>query len=866
MGQRVPFCDSRSGQVKDFISAASRHAECIRWNNRMLKDLRFAFRTLARSPWFTFVAVLSLALGIGANTAIFSLVDHVFLRKLPVPEPERLVLVKDPGPHGNGSSWSDGDDHAPFSHPVYLELRAANRVFAHLAARFNVSVNVASGNRPAELFDAEIVSGNYFETLGVRAAAGRLFTLEDDRLPGAHPVVVLTHSCWQQRFGGRPGIIGSTLRINAFPMTVIGVTAPGFTGTQTGRQPLLFVPMMMKAKVTPGDDNLADRTTRWLQLIARLKPGLSLEEAHAGLRAALQPSIETTLAAQPDLPAEERARARTRQAYLVSGAQGRQILRNDSGDALLILLGMTGLVLLVACANVANLLIARGAARSREIAIRLSIGASRAALIRQLLIESALLAVVGGLLGLLVATWSLAGLQALVPGDTRDFIGASLDVRTLVITLALSLVTGLVFGLLPALQSTGGDLARTMKDQGLSTTSTQRGVRFRRLLVAAQFALSLILLVAGGLLARSLANLGRQSPGFEVERLVTFSMDASLSGYSPDATLPIYRRIRERLSALPGVRQASVARLPILADRTWSGTVRVEGCAKADRYQQLQVVFNGIDPAFLPTLGVSVAGRQLTESDDQAQAAPVALVNEAFARACYGGNSALGRTLGVGRRKPKASTIVGVVPDARVTSIRQDAVPLVYLPLGQAPALTRAHFYLRTAMPEAAVIGAAQRVVREIDGNLAVLEPQTLREQINETIVNERLSAFLSLVFALLAVTLAAVGLYGVLAFLVARRTREIGVRLALGAGARNVEWLVLREVLLLAGAGLAVGLPVAWALAKVMKSLLYGLEPGDPLVFGGAMALLAASAFVAGYWPARRASRIDPMVALRYD
>ncbi|MBY0508077.1 MAG: ABC transporter permease [Bryobacteraceae bacterium] len=830
----------------------------------MIQDLRYTLRTLARSPLFTLVTILSLALGIGTNTAIFSLFDHVYFRPLPVAAPEQLVLVKDPGPYGNGTAWADDNGHSSFSYPVYRELRDSNQVFSGVAARGNVTLNTGIDDQAAQVFDAEIVSGNYFETLGVRPAAGRLFTANDDLRPGGHPLVVLSHGFWQRQLAGRANVVNSTIRINSFPMTIVGVAAPGFTGTQPGRVAHLFVPMMMKGRATPGDDNLADRTNRWMHIIARLKPGLSMEQATAGLCAALQPSVETTLALQPDLPRDEFQRARTRKAYLVPGAQGRETLRNDSGDALQLMLAMTALVLLVACANVANLLIARGASRAREISIRLSVGATRGALIRQLLVESTVLAMAGGLAGMLVAGWSLASLQSLLPSEARDFVTASLDQRTLLITLGVSLLTGLVFGLLPALQTTRRDVASVMKDHAASTTTQTAGVRFRRLLVAAQFALSLVLLVAGGLLTKGFANLGQQKAGFEVERLVTFNMDATLSGQAPDTVKDTYLRLRERLAAIPGVRDAGVGLLPVLADRGWTGSVSADGCLQGGKDGKINVQFNGIDRGFAPSLGLRVDGRNFAETDS-AKASRVVMVNQAFARACYGGERALGRMIRLGR-KQTAATIVGLLPDARLNSIRESAKPYVYLPILQAPEMTTASFYLRTAMPEASVIGAAQRVVNQFDANLAVLAPRTLRETINETIIYERLSAVLSLTFALLAVALAAIGLYGVLAFLVTRRTREIGVRLALGAGPREVRWLVMREVLLLAGLGMLTGLPAAWALGRAMRSMLYGLQPSDPVVFVGAAVFLFACAAAAGYWPAHRAARIDPMVALRYD
>ena len=830
----------------------------------MLQDLRFAWRTLRRSPLFTLVAVACLALGIGANTAIFSLVDQIFLRKLPVAAPEELVLVKDPGPYGDGSAWSDDDGHSAFSHPVFLELRAAStNVFSGLAARGNVAVNASDGNRPAQLVEGEIVSGNYFEVLGLRPALGRLFTGEDDQQRDAHPVVVLSYPHWQLHYAGRADVIDSTVRINAYPMTIVGVAPKGFAGTQAGRAPAVFVPMMMKARITPGSDNLADRTNRWLQLIGRVKPGVTMAEAAAGLRAALQPSIERTLAAQSQLPDEVRQRARTRRAYLSPGAQGRETLRRDSGEALLILLGMTGLVLIVACSNVANLLLARGAARQREIAIRLSIGASRGALVRQLLVESALLSVAAGVAGILVASWTLALLERQLPADAGPLLAAALDGRTLAITLAVSLLTGVLFGLVPAWQATRSDLARVMKEQANSTTLSASGAGFRRLLVAAQFALSLVLLVAGGLLARSLANLGQVSPGFDVERLVTFRMDATLSGYKPADAPGTYLRLRDQLAALPGVRAAGVAQVAVLADSNAGGGVRIDGCKNTDRYGNIEVLVNRIDPGYLATIGAPLReGRGFTDGD-AAETSPVAIVNESLQRTCFPDSSPLGHTI---RQGNKAYQIVGVVPDTRHSTVRVQAGPFVYLPLRQARQMSDASFYLRTTQAGAGVIGEAERVVRAFDPNLAVLEARTMREQINETIYNERLSAFLSVVFALLAVTLAAIGLYGVLAFLVTCRTREIGIRLALGAGQARVEWMVLREVLLLAGAGLVAGLPAAWALARVMRSLLFGLEPGDPLVFASAALLLLGTALFAGYWPARQAARVDPMRALRYD
>ena len=692
---------------------------------------------------------------------------------------------------------------------------------------------------------------------------GRLFTDDDDKKPDAHPVAVLDHQYWRRRFSGRAGVIGATIRVNSYPMTIIGVAPEGFSGTQSGRYPALFVPMMMKARMTPGNDNLTQRNNRWLQMMARLKPGVSFAQAEAGFRAALQPTTELTLNEQQDLPAEEAARVRSRKAYLVPGAQGRENLRNEAGEALLILLGMTGLVVLVACANVANLLIARGAARSREIAIRLSVGASRGMLVRQLLMESLLLASLGGLAGYLFASWGLAALQTIVPADSRELLSVALDLRTLAITMGLALVTGLVFGLLPALQSTRGDLASAMKDQGNSTTLTPGSVRFRRLLVSAQFALSLVLLIAGGLLARSLGNIARVNPGFEIERLVTFRMNATLSGYPPEKAPEAYFRLRDKLAAMPGVRAVGAAQVAVLSDMNMGTGMKIDGCKAVDRYGRIEMLVNSVDAGYFRAMQIPLRDGREFHSGDHVKSQPVVIVNETLTRQCFGNQPAVGRWV---TQEGKKRLIVGVVKDSLHSTLRQAAEPFIYFPMSQAPRMTYVFYYLRTAMPEAAVTGATQRVVREFDSNLAVLEPRTMREQINETVVNERMSAFLSAVFALLAVVLAAVGLYGVLAFMVTSRTREIGIRIALGAEPRRVEWMVLREVLLLAGLSLAAGLPAAFALAQVMKSLLFGVSVNDPLVFAGATALLLTAALAAGYWPARRASRISPLRALRYD
>jgi predicted permease len=814
---------------------------------------------------FTAVAVLSLALGIGANTSIFSLLDQVLYRSLPVRDAKALVVLH-VDDHSPGMSSSDNSESV-FSYPMYRDLRDRGTVFNGVVARAGVAVSV-SWNGQTERAGAEIVSGNLFQALGVSAAIGRTLAPEDDGAPGAHPVVMLSHDYWVRRFGGEPGVLNSKVAINGHPMIVVGVAPAAFRGVLSGNNPEVYVPIAMKREVTPTWDGLTDRRTRWLNILARLKPGVSPERAQAAMQTVYRPIIESEVKENPVHSKRAEHLIVSQKLELEPAAQGINQLRQQWEKPLVALMALVGLVLLIACANVANLLLARAASRRREMAIRLALGAGRRSLLRQFLIESLVLALAGGLLGLLVSVWTTSALLRILPTDaTGGWIAATLDVRMLLFTLALSVFTGLLFGLAPALQASRAEVASTLREQPAALASAGGAARFRRILVVVQLALSLLLLVGAGLFARSLFNLLRVDPGFRTERLLTFAVDPSLNGYTKERGFALFHDLQERLARLPGVAAAGAASPGPLTHSNRSSNITVEGY-QAREDEDMDVARHAVGPGYFHALGTPVVrGREVTERD-LASPDKVVVVNEAFVRRFFGDRNPLGRHMmfGAGDKHLPDREIVGVVRDFKHASLRETPKPAVYSTYTNEDSLGRMEFYVRGEGDTASLGGQIRRLVQQMDAGLPVFDMQPVEIQVAESVEIDRLIAILSCAFGLLATVLAGIGLYGVVAYTVARRTAEIGIRVALGAVPRDVLWLVMKDVGMLVIFGLAIGLPVALALGRLVESELFGLKAADPLIYAGASLALVLVAALSGLIPSSRAARIDPIVALRHD
>ncbi|HXA67523.1 MAG TPA: ABC transporter permease [Bryobacteraceae bacterium] len=833
----------------------------------LVQDLRYAVRTFRKSPVFVIVAVLSLAFGIGANTAIFTLVDQVLLRLLPVKDPRQLVLLWGRGPH-----YGSNNGRYKLSYPMYEDFRDHNQVFSGMFCRWETSMSVSSDGR-TERVDGELVSGTYFPVLGVGPALGRVFTAEDDKTPGGAPYAVLSYRYWLSRYAGNPGVIGKKLIVNGHPLTIIGVSQAGFDGTDPGKSPQVRVPVMMKAEMdTLGssfDYNFKSRRGRWVNVFGRMKPGVTEQQA----KAALQPFFHQMLELEVREKAFAQTAPETRQRFLtmwidlLPAAKGDSELRRQFSSALLVLTAIVGLVLLIACANVANLLIARATARQKEIAVRLALGASRSRIISQLLIESLLLAITGGIAGLALAVWMDRALLAFLPtGNTPLTISSTPDWRIMSFNLAISLLTGIIFGLVPALQSTRPQLAGTLKDQ-VGSIAGGTSVGLRKALVAAQVTLSLLLLIGAGLFIRSLKNLKDLDPGFHTNNLVEFSIDPTRNGYKPERTLDFYRQLRENLDAIPGVEASGFAVIPVLSGDEWDNSIAIEGFSHSptdmpDPHMQF------ISPDYFRTMNIPMlTGRDFRMSDGR-DAPKVCIVNEKFAKRYFKDGNALGRHIGMGGNPGTKLDIeiVGVVRDTKYESMRDEIPVEVYQPYHQVNFVLGMMAYVRTArLPEQAFLSIRQ-VVNALDANLPVSDMKTLENQQAESLVTERLVATLSTGFGILATLLATIGLYGVMAYMVAQRTREIGIRMALGAASFNVLWLVMKEVLHLVAIGVAIGLPAAWALTRFAKSQLYGIQPNDALTIALATAGIALVAIFSGYIPARRATLVDPMRALRWE
>ncbi len=831
-------------------------------------SFRLALRALSRTPLVTGIACLSLAVGIGATSAIFSLFDQMVLRPLPVEDPDRLVNFSAPGPKpGSQSCGNAGDCDEVFSYPMFRDLESAAPQLVTLAAHRSFGANLAYRGQSAGA-DGLLVSGGYFPVLGLEPALGRLFGPDDNRTPGGHPIVVLAHDYWQSRFGASPSVVGEPLVVNGQTLTIVGVAPAGFSGTTLGSHPRVFVPMVMREALEPGFKGLEERRSYWAYALGRLAPGVSRQKAETAINAryrALINEVEAPL--QEGMSEATMTRFRARTVQLSSGARGQSSLRQDSRAPLLLLLGATAFVLAIACANVANLLLARAANRAGEIAVRLSMGAGRRQLVAQLLAESCLLAGAAALLALLVAGWSLELIGSRLPAQMAANLSFEIDLRMLAFTATLALGTGLAFGLFPALHSSRPELASILKGQATRTSGTRAAARFRVVLVTGQIGLAMALLVSAGLFTKSLANVSRVNLGLTTDHLLAFAVSPELSGYAPERSKELFERIERELSAVAGVTHVAGSMVPLISGSNWGSSVSVQGF-EAGPDTDTHSSFNEIGPGFFPTLGIPLlAGRDFTAADGAA-APKVAIVNEAFARKFNLGREAVGKRMATSRGAgaPLDIEIVGLVADAKYSDVKLPVPPQFFTPYRQDEGIGFLNFYVRTALAPEQMVTTAGEVVRRLDPNLPIGDLRTMEAQVRENVFVDRLIGTLSTAFAGLATLLAAVGLYGVLAYTVSQRTREIGLRMALGADARRVRRMVLGQVGWMTLVGGSAGILAALALSRLGRSLLFELEGHDPAVLGSAGVVLALVALAAGFVPAARASRIEPMRALRQD
>lgn len=831
----------------------------------LLQDVRYAWRQLLKSPGFTAIAVVTLALGIGANTAIFGLLDQALLRSLPVKEPERLVLLKYQGSN-RGHTRARDEDAFYFSYPLYRDLRDRNAVFGGLIATTWAQAGVQWQNQP-ELVTAELVSGNYFDVLGVQPALGRLLVDSDDKVPNANPVAVLGFDYWQRRFGADRSLLNQTISVNGHPFTVIGVAARGFHSAVAGDTPDFFAPLMMKAEVLPGRDGLEDRRSSWLNIIGRLKPGVNRDQAEAGL-SPLWYAIRADELKQMTHSTESFRETFLTKSHLsvLDGAKGFSPLRKDAQTPLLIVMAMVGLVALMACANVGSLLLVRAAGRLREMSVRYALGAKRVRVMRQLLVEGLLLGLTGGVIGIIFAPRFSAVLIKMIWGAGGGVLpfSAQVDRRILLFNFSLAVVVSLLFSLAPALQFWRPNLAPALKQQVITAGGP---LRFRRIAVGVQLGLSLLLLVGAGLFMRTLRNLKSLDVGFSTDHLVTFRIDPSLAGYPRSGDLDIDSRVLRELSTVPGTRSVAGTTDPELAGDDVRNNITIAGY-KDKEDEDMDVEHPDISPGYFSAMGMPLlVGRELNESD-RAGTQKVAVVNESFARHFFGApERALGHYFanGGGNVKPDIE-IVGVVKDAKHSTVRGEVKRTVFTPYLQLADPGAMTYYVRTIQAPEAAESTIRQAMQTLDSRLVLDNFRTMTEQIDDNLTAERVIAFLAESFGALAALMAAIGLYGVLAYSTAQRTSEIGIRMALGATRASVVRVVLVEVLWLAGVAVAIALPASLLLGMAVRSQLFGISSSDPVSLAVATGLIVLVAIAAASLPARRAAKVDPMVALRYE
>jgi predicted permease len=822
-----------------------------------LQDLRYGARTLRRSRGFTVMVVLTLALGIGANATIFSLVNAVLLRSLPVTDPERLLVLSDGLFSGVTGGIPDGGRVNAYSQPLYQHLRDHDQVFEGLAAQeANRTRSVVRWDGPVadadEAANGRLVTANYFAVIGVGAQRGRLFLPEDETAPGANPVAVLSHGYWQRRFGGNPAVVGAHISINGAPYTVVGVTAPLFTGTRVGEETDLWIPITMQAAFQREGSFRDKAEVSWLVVFGRLKPGASASTAQASLNVALQQYLAPL----------RRPSSNPRQAYIAvqPGATGVSKFREAFSEPLLALMAGVGLLLLIVCLNVSHLLLARAINRQREMSIRTALGANRARLVRQLLTEGLLLSAAGGAAATVVTRWLGDGLQSVAPA-AATLAAAGADLRVSWFTAGLAMATALVLGLVPAWQAGRTNVQQALR--GGSSAVTGGGPRrlVSRALLASQVAFSMVLLVGAGLLAGSLSRLRNLDKGFQEENLLLVDLIPRFTGLDQEQVLPLYDDLIRRVEAVPGVRSASMS---LGTGRVLGAMSRGGDVVEPGTRQRSPALLGIVTPGFFETMGMTLLrGRPLTREDHR-HAPPVAVISESLARRLFGSEDGLGKRVQLGRDAPMMQ-VVGIVRDARTNEMKNESAEALFQPVAQAPDYLRG-LQVRSSGDPTVIANQIRQAVRDAHPDLPVLAVRTMSSRMDLLLENERLLATLSTAFGLSALFLVCIGLYGVISEWAAQRTREIGVRIALGATSGGVRWLVLRQALVLVLVGLAIGLPATMAASRLIRGMLFGVTPMDPATLTLAALLMFLVATLAAYLPARRASRVDPMVALRQE
>jgi predicted permease len=872
--QGMNLDEARYGALRKFggveqVKESYRDRRSLVVVDSILQDIRYALRMLRRNPGFAIVATLLLALGIGANTAIFSVVDAVLLRMLPVKEPERLILL-------SRNSKTQGDN---FSYSSFERFRDHDQTLSGLLAYYPLRLTVNVDGQPEPAINGQLVTGSYYSVLGVNAALGRTIALDDDRAPRAHPVCVISDGYWRRRFGRDPAVVGKTIHLSGFPFTIIGVAPPEFFGLEVGVSMDITVPVMMQEQVMPGIRPFMNDGNNWFRIMGRLRPGATIEQAQASLALLYQQHLTERFERLSDSPKGKPPKPSMLEERLTvtPGSKGLSALRTRFSKPLLIVMIVVALALLIACANVAGLMLARAVARRKEMAVRLALGAGRLRLVRQLLTESALLAGLGGLLGLLFAWWSARLLPPLLSqGEIPMRLDFNPDLRILGFTTVVATLTGLLFGIAPAFVATRVDLQSALKQDSPGTGVQAARLSFGQVFVVAQVALSLLLLVGAGLFVRSLQKLRQVDTGFARENALVLKLEpvgSDNKGRVRSQLTALYDELLRRVELLPGVQRASLVGYSPISRREWlmmgespetKYPISIQGyMPKPD--EEMRIHGTQVYPNSFATLGISLLSGRDFSLQDNLQSQRVAVINETMARNFFGGENPIGRRVSL--RSGAEIEIIGVVKDVKYESLREANRPMFYLPFAQMnTGRGQMTLVVRMVGEPATLAAAIQREARALDPVMPMFEVETLAAQLDASLLQERLVATLSSVFGLLALLLACIGLYGVMAYDVARRTQEIGIRMALGASARQVTQLVLLQTLWLVGIGIVIGLGAALAATRWVKSLLFGLQAHDPMTIGLAVLVLLAVAAVAGYLPARRASRVDPLVALKYE